>query len=122
MKLDPAQLKYLITHSSLLGKPAIIQTARLTQPDFPEQQETLSWAIQTVLQERLLLMSNAFTDIPASGIIDEDRFNDEKGVFTTDAWVTGKPPLSRQEILSYPTRPPKYVPYGDDGRDIEFHF
>ncbi|ETS79136.1 hypothetical protein PFICI_08989 [Pestalotiopsis fici W106-1] len=122
MKLDPTQAKHLITHSPLLGKPAIIQAARQSQPDFAEQQETLSWAIQTVLQERLLLMSNAFTDIPASGIIDEDRFFDENDVFTADAWATGKPPLSRQEIMSYPIRPPKYIAYGDDGRDLDFQF
>jgi hypothetical protein len=122
MKLDPAQLKYLIEESPCLGKATIINTARQSQPDFSEQQETLYWAIQTVLQERLLLMSNAFTDIPSSWIVDEDCFNDEKGIFTADAWPTGKPPLSRQEIMSYPTRPPKYIPYGDDGRDLDFHF
>lgn len=122
MKLDPAQAKHLIIQSPLLGKPAIIDVARQSQPDFPEQQETLSWAIQTVLQERLLLMSNAFTDIPASGIIDEDRSIYENDVFAADAWTTGKPPLSRQEIMSYPTRPPKYIAYGDDGRDLDFHF
>lgn len=122
MKLDPTQAKHLITHSPILSKPTIIQTARQSQPDFAEQQETLSWAIQTVLQERLLLMSNAFTDIPASGIIDEDRFVDDNNVFAADAWATGKPPLSRQEIMSYPIRPPKYIAYGDDGHDLDFHF
>ncbi|KAK9778758.1 putative F-box domain-containing protein [Seiridium cardinale] len=122
MKLDPAQLKYLIQESPRLGKPIIINAARQSQPDFSEQQETLYSAIQTVLQERLLLMSNAFTDIPSSGIVDEDCFYDEKDIFTADAWPTGKPPLSRQEIMSYPTRPPKYVPYGDDGRDLDFQF
>lgn len=105
-----------------LNKSAIIRTARLSQPDFSEHQETLSCSIQTVLQERLLLMSNAFTDIPPSGIVDEDSFNDVQKIFKADAWHTGKPPLSRQEIISYPTRPAKYVPYGDDGRDPDFHF
>lgn len=122
LKLDPAQLKHLIEQSVKLNKPAIIQTARRSQADFSEQQETLSCAIQTVLQERLLLMSNAFTDIPPSGIVDEDCCKDEKNIFRGDSWPDGKPPLSRQEILSYPTRPAKYVPYGDDGRDLGFHF
>lgn len=122
MKLDPAQLKYLVQHAPRLTKSDIISTARQTQVDFSESQETLSWAIDTVLQERVLLMSNAYTDIPSSGILDEDCFIDEKGIFTVDAWPAGKPPLSRQEIMSYPTRPAKYVPYGDDGHDLDFQF
>lgn len=105
-----------------LSKPAIIKEAHQNQPGFSEFQETLTWSINIVLQERLLLMSNAFTDIPASGILDEDGFRDEKGIFRSDAWPTGKPPLTRQEILSYPTGPPRRIGPGDDGRELDFHY
>ncbi|KAH6656821.1 hypothetical protein BKA67DRAFT_655128 [Truncatella angustata] len=122
LKLDPQQLRYLFRNTPRLSKSAVINRARQSQRDFPELQETLTWSINIVLQERLLLMSNAFTDIPASGILDEDCFKDEKGIFKTDAWTTGKPPLTRQEILSYPTGSPRRIGPGDDGRELDFHF
>ncbi|KAI1851627.1 hypothetical protein JX265_010711 [Neoarthrinium moseri] len=120
MKLDPRQLKDLMENALRLGKAGIIYTARKTQPDFTAEQETLSWSIDVVLQERLLLKSNAVTDIPSSGIIDDDSWCDEQGLFTADAWPTGKPPLSKQELLSYPNLPHRPIPYGDDGHDLDY--
>lgn len=121
LKLDPAQLGHLIKHATRLGKAGIIRTARQSQPDFSADQESLSWCIDTVLQERVLLKSNGVADIPSSGIVDEDSFSDDKGMFTTDSWLTGKPPLSKQEILSYPVFPQKHTAYGDDGRDFDHY-
>ncbi|KAI0137185.1 hypothetical protein BJ170DRAFT_590126 [Xylariales sp. AK1849] len=121
LKLDPAQLKHLIEKSPRLNKAALIRVARQSQPrTFDAEQETLSWSIDIVLQERLLLKTNAITDIPSSGIIDEDSYNDAKGLFTSDAWLTGKPPLTKQEVLSYPTWPNKCIPFGDDGHDLDY--
>ncbi|KAH8677502.1 hypothetical protein BX600DRAFT_506537 [Xylariales sp. PMI_506] len=120
MKLNPAQLKSLIEVAPRLDKAGIIRLARQSQRDFTAEQETMSFSIEIVLQERLLLKSNTVTDIPFSGIIDEDSFKDEKALFSNDAWETGKPPLSKQEIQSYPTWPQKYIPYGDDGHDLDY--
>jgi hypothetical protein len=121
LKLDPAQLGHLIEHANRLGKTGIIRTASQSQPDFPADQETLSWCIDIVLQERVLLKTNGVADVPPSGIVDEDSFFDDKGMFSADSWPTGKPPLTKQEIMSYPVYPPKHTAYGDDGRDLDYY-
>lgn len=117
MKLDPEQLKFFLDRGSYHNRMAIVRAAKATQLHFDFDQETLSWSIETVLQERLMLKQNNVMDIPASGILDEDSYNDEEGHFTYDAWPTGKPPLTKEEVQSYPTAPTRSVPPGDDGTE-----
>lgn len=118
MKLDPEQLKELIEKRPKLNKASTIQAAQQTQIFFASDQEMLSSSIDTILQERLMLKPNNISVIPFSGILDEESFADADGLFTNDSWPSGKPPLTKHEISSYPVELQRSVPNGDDGLDF----
>lgn len=121
LKLDPEQLKYLLEFVPRSNKAAVIRLAKDFRQEFDSQQETLSWSMDVVLQERFLLSnSENLTSIPSSGITDEDCFNDKDRTFRSDAWPTGKPPLTKQEVDSFPTWHQKHIPHGDDGHDLDY--
>jgi hypothetical protein len=114
MKLDPEQMKTLLERRGVMSRMSVVQYARQTQPQFEYDQQTLSASIFTVLQERVMLKERRVSDIPRSGIIDEESFSGEGKDFTMDAWCMGKPPLTKQEIMAYPPQRDRMVPYGDE--------
>jgi hypothetical protein len=116
LKLDPEQIRYLIENKSRLRREGIIREAIQSQDRFEADVETLSTAIDIVLQERAMLKQSTVTRVPLSGIVDEDCFiDDKKGTFSKDAWPTGKPPLTKEQIAVFPQAPRRYISHGDSG-------
>lgn len=117
MKMNPGSLKTILEKRPRTNQLGIMQMARGLQQHLSADQEVLSAAINTVLQERLLLQCYSIDELPFSGILDEEVYVGGDESFRTDAWPTGNPPLSKQEIAMYPPEPTLPVPYGDDAHE-----
>ncbi|KAK7977323.1 hypothetical protein PG996_003389 [Apiospora saccharicola] len=117
MKINPGDLKAILEKRPRTNRTGIMQTARGLQQHLSADQEVLSATIDTVLQERLLLQCYSIDELPSSGILDEESYIGEDDTFRVDAWPSGNPPLSKQEIAMYPPEPTHPVPYGDDAHE-----
>ncbi|ORY64235.1 uncharacterized protein BCR38DRAFT_485371 [Pseudomassariella vexata] len=119
LKLDPRQLRYFIERGRRT-KPKRMDTvwqARLSTRSFGCDVETMTWAMDIVLQERVMQKPQGVIEIPLSGIIDEDHCTDQDGSFMTDGSPTGKPTLTNEEMASFPVGRRRWVGTGDDGVD-----
>ena len=77
-------------------------------------------AYATVLEERVMLTSRAITDVPRSGIVDEDREDggsddNDDDPWSKDASPDGKTPLPPVQAGGFPALRDRRLPYGDDG-------
>ncbi|KAI5923818.1 hypothetical protein F4810DRAFT_701011 [Camillea tinctor] len=118
LKLDPHMLQFFLLRCPLRRKADMIKAVSGCQRDFTLDRETLSLSIATVLQERMMLKPHGVNIIPRIGIIDEDRASQEEcEPWSNDAWTTGKPPLTQQQINAFPFEPTKRVARGDNGTE-----
>ncbi|RYO86512.1 hypothetical protein DL762_004704 [Monosporascus cannonballus] len=118
LKLDPEQLKYFLELYHRRKRMDVINAVRSSTREFNLDRETLSISITTVLEERMMLTPKDVTNIPRSGIVDEDREDDKQGDFwSVDASPNGQPPLTQAQINAFPLEYDKRLPYGDDGSD-----
>ncbi|KAK7747019.1 hypothetical protein SLS62_009276 [Diatrype stigma] len=118
MKLDPSMIKGFIYEFYGRKKMDIVYATRTLKKDFNLDSESMSSAMTTVLQERMMLKPNGISSPPRSGIVDEDRDEDvDPNVWDKDDAPNGKPPLDPQRIRSFPWENQKRLPYGDDGSE-----
>ncbi|KAI0411344.1 hypothetical protein EKO27_g1471 [Xylaria grammica] len=118
MKLEPDLLKYFLEHCYRYSKEYLIMAITNSTPDLLFDRETLSMSIATVLEERSILDPDRPKTYPAMGIIAEDRAGvDECGAWNHDAWPTGFPPITREQLAEQPLELTSRVPRGDDGAD-----
>ncbi|KAI0394584.1 hypothetical protein F5Y17DRAFT_427276 [Xylariaceae sp. FL0594] len=127
LKLGPRLLKhFLLLSSSSRRKEYLIAAMSGSARDLLFDQETLSMAIATVLEERAVLANSDYSEEEErerpkhpprrTGIIDEDRVvMDER--WTGDAWTTGYPPITPEQLAALPLELTRRVPRGDDGAD-----
>ncbi|TGJ80700.1 hypothetical protein E0Z10_g8064 [Xylaria hypoxylon] len=118
MKLEPDLLKYFLEHCYRYSKDYLIMAITNSTPDLLFDRETLSMSIATVLEERSILDQDRPKTYPAMGIIAEDRANaDECKAWNHDAWLTGFPPITKDQLADQPLELTSRVPRGDDGAD-----
>ncbi|KAI0402977.1 hypothetical protein F4802DRAFT_326598 [Xylaria palmicola] len=118
MKLDPELLKYFLEHCYRYSKEYLIMTITNSTHELPFDRETLSMSIATVLEERSILDPDRPKMIPPMGIVAEDRATaDECEAWNHDAWVTGYPPITKDQLAEQPFEFTSRVPRGDDGAD-----
>ncbi|KAL7624473.1 hypothetical protein AAE478_006038 [Parahypoxylon ruwenzoriense] len=120
MKLDPRQLKDLLTSlSGGLYKGQIMSRSTRAIQEFSRDRESLSISINKVLQERLIIKGMHDRDqLPRMGIVDEDRDDELKiAPWIGDEWPDGLVPLTDEEIKAFPPDPSTMMPRGDDGSD-----
>lgn len=99
-------------------KMDIVYAARTQKRDFNLDSESMSFAMTTVLEERMMLKPQGITNVPRSGIIDDDRDEEvDANVWDKDDAPNGKPPLDPQRISAFPWENQKRLPYGDDGSE-----
>lgn len=66
----------------------------------------------------MMLKPKGVTNVPRSGIVDEDRDVIQiDDIWGNDASPNGRPPLTQEQINAYPREYDKRLPYGDDGSD-----
>ncbi|KAH8157211.1 hypothetical protein CIB48_g11035 [Xylaria polymorpha] len=104
--------------------PAIVNTYMKLDPellnthDLLFDRETLSMSIATVLEERSILDQDRPKIFPPMGIIAEDRANAEEcEAWNHDAWPTGFPPITKEQLAEQPLELTSRIPRGDDGAD-----
>ncbi|KAI0965982.1 hypothetical protein F4678DRAFT_476251 [Xylaria arbuscula] len=118
MKLEPDLLKYFLEHCYRYNKDYLIMAITNSTPDLLFDRETLSMSIATVLEERLILDPGRPKTFPLMGIITEDRAGaDDCEVWNHDAWSTGFPPITKEQLADQPLELTSRVPRGDDGAD-----
>ncbi|KAI1112936.1 hypothetical protein F5Y14DRAFT_442212 [Nemania sp. NC0429] len=118
MKLDPDLLKYFLEHCYRYSKEYLITAISNSTRDFVFDRETLSMSIQTVLEEKSMLDPARAKVLPSMGIITEDRASsDECEAWNDDAWPTGYPPITKEQLAEMPSEHTNRVPRGDDGAD-----
>ncbi|KAI0451818.1 hypothetical protein F5B21DRAFT_516461 [Xylaria acuta] len=118
MKLDPELLKYFLEHCHRYSKEYLIMAITNSTHDLLFDRETLSMSIATVLEERSILDPDRPKTFPPMGIIAEDRATAEDcESWNYDAWPTGFPPISREQLAEQPLELTSRVPRGDDGAD-----
>ncbi|KAI1428389.1 hypothetical protein F5Y12DRAFT_782571 [Xylaria sp. FL1777] len=118
MKLEPDLLKYFLEHCYRYTKEYLIMAITNSTSDLLFDRETLSMSIATVLEERSILDPDRPKTFPPMGIITEDRVNaDECEAWNHDAWPTGFPPITREQLAEQPLELTSRVPRGDDGAD-----
>ncbi|KAI3341675.1 hypothetical protein F4824DRAFT_322682 [Ustulina deusta] len=118
MKLEPDLLKYFLEHCYRYSKEYLIMAITNSTPDLLFDRETLSMSIATVLEERSILDPDRPKTLPPMGIITEDRASaDECEAWNHDAWPTGFPPITKDQLAEQPLELTSRVPRGDDGAD-----
>ncbi|KAI0802306.1 hypothetical protein GGR55DRAFT_692265 [Xylaria sp. FL0064] len=118
MKLEPDLLKYFLEHCYRYSKEYLIMAISNSTHDLLFDRETLSMSIATVLEERSILDSDRPKTFPPMGIIAEDRATAEEcEVWNHDAWPTGFPPITKDQLAEQPLELTSRVPRGDDGAD-----
>ncbi|KAI1158121.1 hypothetical protein F5B18DRAFT_665443 [Nemania serpens] len=118
MKLDPDLLKYFLEHCYRYSKEYLITAISNSTRDLLFDRETLSMSIQTVLEERSMIDPERPKAFPPMGIITEDRASsDECETWNYDAWSTGFPPITKEQLAELPLELTNRVPRGDDGAD-----
>ncbi|KAI0876358.1 hypothetical protein GGS24DRAFT_488672 [Hypoxylon argillaceum] len=118
MKLAPDLLKYFLEHCYRYSKEYLIMSITNSTSDLLFDRETLSMSIATVLEERAILDSDRPKTFPPMGIIAEDRASTaECEVWNHDAWLTGFPPITQEQLAEQPFELTSRVPRGDDGTD-----
>lgn len=118
MKLGPELLKYFLEHCYRYNKEYLIMAITNSTKDLLFDRETLSMSIATVLQERLILDPKRPKKFPPMGIIAEDRADDKQcEAWNQDAWPTGFPPISDDQLAAQPLELTSRVPRGDDGTE-----
>lgn len=118
MKLDPDLLKYFLEYCYRYSKEYLIMAISNSTRDFLYDRETLSMSIQTVLEERSIMDPERPKAFPSMGIITEDRASsDECKAWNHDAWPTGFPPITKEQLAELPLELTSRVPGGDDGAD-----
>ena len=120
LKFDPEQLKYFFDFYYCRKRQDVANCARMSTDEFNLDTESLSSAITTVLEERVMLTSRNITDVPRSGIVDEDRedgggSDDDDDPWSKDACPDGKTPLPPAQAGGFPALRDRRLPYGDDG-------
>lgn len=118
MKLDPDLLKYFLEHCYRYSKEYLIMAITNSTYDLIFDRETLSMSIATVLEERSILDPDRPKTYPPMGITSGDRgsTNDCKA-WAHDAWPTGFPPITKEELAEQPLELTSRVPRGDNGAD-----
>ncbi|KAI1343786.1 hypothetical protein F5Y15DRAFT_411642 [Xylariaceae sp. FL0016] len=123
MKLDPLQLMYHLQAFQQRRKTDIINSVWSMCKQFTFDRETLSMAIDTVLEERVVLSPMSVSRPPQMGIVDEDRASAQVcKAWSYDAWLSGKPPISDVQKNAFPLQYTKKIGWGDDGRDAVGRF
>ncbi|KAI1348564.1 hypothetical protein F5Y01DRAFT_317594 [Xylaria sp. FL0043] len=118
MKLEPDLLKYFLEHCYRYSKEYLIMAISNSTHDLLFDRETLSMSIATVLEERSILDPDRPKTFPPMGIIAEDRGTAEEcEVWNHDAWPTGFPPITKDQLAEQPLELTSRVPRGDDGAD-----
>ncbi|KAK5634989.1 hypothetical protein RRF57_010701 [Xylaria bambusicola] len=118
LKLEPDLLKYFLEHCYRYSKEYLIMAITNSTPDLLFDRETLSMSIATVLEERSILNLDRPKTFPPMGIIAEDRASaDECELWNCDAWPTGFPPITKEQLAEQPLELTSRVPRGDDGAD-----
>lgn len=118
MKLDPDLLKYFLEHCYRYSKDYLIMAITNSTKNLTFDRETLSMSIATVLEEKSILDPDRPKVLPPMGIISEDRASDDVcESWNHDAWSTGFPPISREQLLEQPLEFTSRIPQGDDGAD-----
>ncbi|KAI0205777.1 hypothetical protein F4808DRAFT_410263 [Astrocystis sublimbata] len=118
MKLDPDMLKHFLEHCYRYSKDYLIMAIANSTYELRFDRETLSMSLATVLEERAILDPDRPKTYPAMGIIAEDRAPaKECKAWINDAWPTGFPPITREQLAEQPQEPTSQVPRGDDGAD-----
>ncbi|KAI3317603.1 hypothetical protein HD806DRAFT_541070 [Xylariaceae sp. AK1471] len=118
MKLGPDLLKYFLEHCYRYKKEYLIMAITNSTHDLLFDRETLSMSIATVLEERSVLDPTRPKAFPPMGIIAEDRATTKEcEVWNHDAWPTGFPPISEEQLAEQPIELTNRVPRGDDGAD-----
>lgn len=118
MKLDPELLKYFLEHCYRYSKEYLIMAITNSTHDLLFDRETLSMSIATVLEERSILDQDRPKIFPPMGIIAEDRANAEEcEAWNHDAWPTGFPPITKEQLAEQPLELTSRIPRGDDGAD-----
>ncbi|KAI0426988.1 hypothetical protein F5Y09DRAFT_345139 [Xylaria sp. FL1042] len=118
MKLEPDLLKYFLEHCYRYSKEYLIMAISNSTHDLLFDRETLSMSIATVLEERSILDPNRPKTFPPMGIITEDRGTAEEcEVWNHDAWPTGFPPITKEQLAEQPLELTSRIPRGDDGGD-----
>ncbi|KAI0900354.1 hypothetical protein F4806DRAFT_153064 [Annulohypoxylon nitens] len=119
-KLDPEQLKYYLTYYSNWRKSDTVKSViRDSRGDFHRDTETLSIAIQKVIDERLAIKDpDDPQDRPFFGILNQSRMDARRAPgWMDDGWSDGKVPLTQDEINDFPNDPAIRVSRGDNGLD-----
>lgn len=94
----------------------IVHAARMNKREFNLDTESMSSAIMTVLEERMMLKPKDVSSAPRSGILDEDRDDDvDPKIWEQDDAPNGQPPLDPAQIRAFPWEHQKRLAYGDDG-------
>ncbi|GAP92212.1 putative F-box domain-containing protein [Rosellinia necatrix] len=118
MKLDPDLLKYFLEHCYRYSKDYLIMAITNSAPDLLFDRESLSMSIATVLEERAILDPDRPKTFPPMGISAEDRASTEEcEAWNHDAWLTGFPPITREQLAEQPLELTSRIPHGDDGAD-----
>ncbi|KAI1815050.1 hypothetical protein GGS20DRAFT_363528 [Poronia punctata] len=120
LKLGPHLLKYFLGCSHRFNKEHLIKAIADSTRDLDllSDQETLSMSIATVLEERSVLDADRPKTFPAMGIIDQDRASvEECGMWDHDAWPSGFPPITMEQLAAQPNEIARRLPRGDDGAD-----
>ncbi|KAI1139776.1 hypothetical protein F5Y05DRAFT_332390 [Hypoxylon sp. FL0543] len=119
MKLDPEQLQYYLIRYSNWKKTVTIDAISGCSKDFSRDTETLSVALNKVLEERMDVKGvAAWRSLPRFGILDEDRADEQQHAeWLNDRWLDGRVPLDLQQIATLPQDTSSLVCRGDDGTD-----
>ncbi|KAI1825159.1 hypothetical protein F4861DRAFT_207096 [Xylaria intraflava] len=116
MKLGPELLKYFLENCYGESKATLVTSITNSTRDLFEDQESLSFSIQTVIEEREMLGTHPLAIPPRMGIVKEDRDNAcELEAWNHDAWPSGFPHISCDHLAHVPVEHERRIPTGKSG-------